>query len=231
MVIFWMRKILANISISLPIVLLIFLVGMPYLANRKLSPLACRVTKWNLPVSLATKNQVLSTPQQKITPSPVLIPRLPITCCQDDLSCFDEVIYRGDNDKLPDKKALLTAIDRSLRYLPTANVAYQGYPVPGITRDRILKSLQRFRQILLNTNSAAQLHQAIEKEFVLYQSIGNDAKGSVLFTAYYEPLYQASRVPTAEYRYPVYRIPPDLDPASSSSYTSRIRRSRRFTRR
>ncbi len=31
-----------------------------------------------------------------------------------------------------------------------------------------------------------------------------------MFTAYYEPLYPASRVPTSEYRYPIYRLPPDL---------------------
>ncbi|MHC5731318.1 MAG: MltA domain-containing protein, partial [Nostoc sp.] len=64
---------------------------------------------------------------------------------------------------------------------------------------------------LLKTNSPIELHQAIEREFVLYQSVGQDTKGSVLFTAYYEPLYAASRVPTPEYRYPVYRLPADLN--------------------
>lgn len=208
-----MRKLLAAISISLPVVLIISLVGIPSVGNPKLSRLACRVIKWNLPVSFPQKNQVASTPEQKIKSQPILIPRLPVTCCEDDTSCLDEVIYRDEGDKIPDKKALLTAIGRSLRYLQTTNAdaAYQGYPVGGITRDRVIKSLQRFRQLLLTTNSPEQLHKAIEKEFVLYQSIGQDAKGSVLFTAYYEPIYQASRSPTAEYRYPVYRLPPDLD--------------------
>ncbi|MCM0592744.1 MAG: hypothetical protein ACSI46_12490 [Gloeotrichia echinulata DVL01] len=82
-----MRKILGGISISLPVVLLIFLVRMPSLGNRKLSPLECRVTKWDLPVSLATK----STPKQKTPPQPVLIQRLPVTCCQDDSSCSREI--------------------------------------------------------------------------------------------------------------------------------------------
>ncbi|MHC5830346.1 MAG: MltA domain-containing protein, partial [Nostoc sp.] len=101
----------------------------------------------------------------------------------------------------------------SLQYLQTPNgvSAYQNYQVAGITRDRVFKSLKRFRELLLKTNSATELHQAIEREFVLYQSVGKDNKGSVLFTAYYEPLYAASRVPTAEYRYPVYRLPADLN--------------------
>jgi membrane-bound lytic murein transglycosylase A len=183
------------IAISLPVVLL---VRMQSLAHRELSPRECRVKKWDIPVSLTVEKQKAP-----------LIQRIPITCCQGDSSCFDEVLYK----QITEKKALMRAIARSLQYLQTANAAatYQNYQVAGITRDRVLKSLKRFRELLLKTNSATELHQAIEREFVLYQSVGKDTKGSVLFTAYYEPLYTASRVPTTEYRYPVYRLPPDFN--------------------
>ncbi|MEA5621777.1 murein transglycosylase A [Nostoc sp. UHCC 0251] len=203
------------IAISLPVTLLIFLVRMQSLGNQELSPPECRVKKWNIPVSLTAENQDAFSQKQKAP----LIKRLPVTCCQDDTSCLDQVLFR----ETPDKKALVTAIDRSLQYLQTANAraAYQNYPMAGITgddafgglplRDRIFKSLKRFRELLLKTNSATELHQATLREFVLYQSVGKDNKGSVLFTAYYEPLYAASRVPTTEYRYPVYRLPPDLN--------------------
>ncbi|MEH1934634.1 MAG: MltA domain-containing protein [Nostoc sp.] len=193
------------IAISLPVVLSILLVRMQYLAYRELSPPECRVKKWDIPVSLTAKNQDAFSQKQKAP----LIQRLPVTCCQGDTSCFDEVIY----GQIADKKALISAIARSLQYLQTANAAaaYQNYPVAGITRDRVFKSLKRFRELLLKTNSAIELHQAIEREFVLYQSVGQDTKGSVLFTAYYEPLYAARRVPTTEYRYPVYQLPPDLN--------------------
>ncbi|MEH2369204.1 murein transglycosylase A [Nostoc sp.] len=185
------------IAISLPLLLSIFLVRMESLAYRELSPPECRVKKWDIPVSFTQKQKA------------PLIERLPVTCCQNDRSCLDEVIY----GKIPEKKALIGAIARSLQYLQTANAAaaYQNYPVAGITRDRVIKSLQRFRELLLKTNSATELHQAIEREFVLYQSVGKDNQGSVLFTAYYEPLYAASRIPTTEYRYPVYRLPPDFN--------------------
>ncbi|MBD2725492.1 MltA domain-containing protein [Nostoc sp. FACHB-892] len=200
-----MKKILTGlgkfnkvIAISFPVILSIFLVRMESLARRELISPECQVKKWDIPISLTAENQK----------SP-LIQRLPITCCQGDISCLDEVIY----GEIPDKKALVSAIARSLQYLQTANAgaAYQNYQVAGITRDRVFKSLKRFRELLSTTNSATELHQAIEREFVLYQSVGKDTKGSVLFTAYYEPLYAASRVPTAEYRYPVYRLPPDLN--------------------
>lgn len=73
------------------------------------------------------------------------------------------------------------------------------------------RSLIRFRQLVVKSKSAAQLQAAVQREFTLYQSIGNDGKGTVKFTAYYEPVYQASRVKTAEYKYPLYRLPPDFD--------------------
>ncbi|MDZ8222078.1 murein transglycosylase A [Nostoc sp. ChiVER01] len=200
-----MKKILTGlgkfnkvITISFPVILSMFLVRMQSLTYQELISPECQIKKWDIPVSLTAENQK----------SP-LIQRLPITCCQGDTSCLDEVLY----GEIPDKKALLSAIARSLQYLQTANAAaaYQNYPVAQIRRDRVIKSLKRFRELLLTTNSATELHQAIEREFVLYQSVGKDTKGSVLFTAYYEPLYAASRVPTAEYRYPVYRLPPDLN--------------------
>ena len=210
-----LRKFNKVICISLPVVLSILLVRMQSLAHRELSPPECRVKKWDIPVSLIAENQNVFIQKQKA----VLIQRLPVTCCQGDTSCLDEVLY----GEIPDKKALVSAIARSLQYLQTANAvaAYQNYQVAEIKRDaafgglplrtRVFKSLKRFRELLLKTNSATELQQAIEREFVLYQSVGKDNKGSVLFTAYYEPLYAASRVPTAEYRYPVYRLPPDLN--------------------
>ncbi|OYD92992.1 murein transglycosylase [Nostoc sp. 'Peltigera membranacea cyanobiont' 210A] len=193
------------IAISLPVVLSILLVRMQSFTHQELISPECQVKKWDIPVSLTAENQDAFLQKQKLP----LIQRLAITCCQSDTSCLDEVIY----GKIPEKKALIGAIARSLQYLQTANAAaaYQNYPVAEITRDRVIKSLQRFRELLLKTNSATELHQAIQEEFVLYQSVGKDNQGSVLFTAYYEPLYAASRVPTTEYRYPVYRLPPDFN--------------------
>jgi len=186
--------------------MLILLVGIQPLGYRELSSPACRVKKWDIPESL--QSQV----QAKLQ-SPILIKRSPVSCCQDDLSCLDHILYQPENNQLADKKALVSSIDRSLQYLQTSQAiaAYQRYQVTGITRDRVIKSLNRFRELLLNSQSAQQLHQAIEQEFVYYQSVGKDQKGTVLFTAYYEPVYLASRTPTAEFRYPVYQLPPNFN--------------------
>ena len=112
-----------------------------------------------------------------------------------------------------DRTALLAAIHQSLVYLqtPAAVEAYDNYPIPGITRDRVRRSLERFRELLLTSSSGTALQTAVMQEFDWYQAIGTDGLGSVDFTGYFEPVYAASRVPTAEYRYPLYRRPPDLE--------------------
>jgi membrane-bound lytic murein transglycosylase A len=111
-----------------------------------------------------------------------------------------------------DREPLLQAISYSLDYLatPKAGEDYQDYPVAGVTRNRVWQSLQRLRQLVRHSPDDEAFRQALTEEFWLYQSIGNDGKGTVAFTGYFEPYYQASAVPTAEYRYPLYREPADL---------------------
>ncbi|ACK69802.1 MltA domain protein [Gloeothece citriformis PCC 7424] len=127
----------------------------------------------------------------------------------EDISLFIDEQLWNTTDKPGDKAALLKAIDHSLRYLntPSAEKAYSNYPIPGITRDRVRRSLIRFRQLLVNSRTPQELQAAVKREFVLYRSLGNDNQGTVHFTGYFEPIYRASRVPTADYRYPLYRKP------------------------
>jgi len=139
------------------------------------------------------------------------------------LDCWDErraaSLIRQDTQLFEspstegDKQALLDAIDNSLAYLdtPKSVTDYENYAVEGITHSRVQRSLNRFRELLLQSDSATDLQQAVAAEFDLYQSIGQDDAGTVAFTGYFEPTYAASAVPTDEYRYPIYRSPSDLD--------------------
>jgi membrane-bound lytic murein transglycosylase A len=113
---------------------------------------------------------------------------------------------------LSQRQTLLRAIAQSLNYLqtPAAAAAYRQYPVAGITRDRVQRSLERFQQLVLAHPDPAQLKIAVLREFDFYQAIGTDGAGTVEFTGYFEPTYRASRVRTAEYQYPLYRLPPNL---------------------
>lgn len=124
----------------------------------------------------------------------------------------DHQLWQDARGKQGDYKALLTAIDHSLQYLETDKAAkdYQDYGVPSITRSRVIRSLHRFRQLVVRAKSPGALEAAVKREFQFYQSVGNDQQGNVDFTGYYEATYSASRTPTAEYRYPLYRAPADF---------------------
>ncbi|PMB15727.1 murein transglycosylase A [Fischerella thermalis] len=195
-----MRKTLALVSLSL---------GISFV-NPVCSVLA------QVPVNITP----LPSPASPIEPlpPPELSPPLKLvrlgTDCKPVHQClgWDEQLWSGKS-KQGDRKALLASIDHSLRYLTTnkALAAYQNYPVPEITLDRVRRSLQRFRQLVVSSKSPAQLQAAVRREFDFYQSVGNDGQGTVKFTAYYEPVYTASKVRTSVYKYPLYRLPPNFD--------------------
>lgn len=200
-------KILIAVALSLPVFVLTYVLLIQPLERLAVSPQQCQLKKWGLPQSTGQPKSQPGTSRR-----PVLVARPHITCCEGDASCLDNQIW-GENEPIKDQKGLITSIDQSLKYLQTSSseAAYQDYPVAGITRARVIASLQRFRQLVQRSKSAKELNAAVAREFVLYQSIGHDKKGGVLFTSYYEPIYEASRTRTAEFRYPIYREPPDLD--------------------
>jgi membrane-bound lytic murein transglycosylase A len=164
-----------------------------------------------LPAVTMTIAQPTPNPAADVKPKPVPVLR-PIAASQlrGQLRSDDQIW--GRSGQTGDRRALLAAVDHSLRYLQTTKAAedYRKLRILGISRDRVQRSLQRFRQLLLNNRSATELQRAVEREFVFYQSTGKDGQGSVAFTGYFEPVHVASRVPTAEFRYPLFRLPPDL---------------------
>lgn len=127
----------------------------------------------------------------------------------------DEQLW-GQGASKGDRQALLSAIDDSLRYLqtPKAIQDYRKYlNASGQSeqlRQRVQRSLKRFRQLVVSSRSAAELQQAVQQEFAFYRSVGKDNRGTVAFTGYFEPVYSASRVPTKDYRYPLFRLPPNF---------------------
>ncbi len=110
------------------------------------------------------------------------------------------------------RQALIESVDHSLYYLSTPKAAqsYRQQADSKFNLARVRRSLFRFRELLLTTDSPAALEQAVKAEFDFYQSVGKDNRGRVEFTGYFEPTYTASRIRTAKYRYPLYRMPASL---------------------
>ena len=171
-----------------------------------LSAIALLITSGSAPVTAGLANELPSESQATPAPRPLQgLDHWP------DKAFADDLLWQGDASSA--QLQLLTAIAHSLTYLdtPAAATAYEDYAISTITRDRVHRSLRRFRTLLLTSDSPAEFDAAVRREFSLYQSIGNDQLGTVHFTGYFEPSYAASRTPTADYRYPLYRRPPELD--------------------
>jgi len=174
------------------------------------------LASWMVGAAIFIAHGLPATPQNRLNtstqpkPSQAQPPILPVLSLED--SDIDDQLW-GNSGKAGDRKALLVAVERSLRYLQTEQAieAYQNYPIPGVDRGRVQRSLKRFRQLLLTAPSAAVLQATVEREFVFYQATGKDGQGTVAFTGYFEPVHVASRIPTREFRYPIYRLPPDFN--------------------
>ncbi len=151
-------------------------------------------------------------PAVKPSPPVVSTPSLPLR----PLAQVPDLASLGMDDRLfaagGDRSALLSALNQSLRYIqtPQAQKQYRSYPVPGFTRLRVEQSLHRFRQLVINAKSAAELQAAVQKEFQFYESLGKDGQGRVEFTGYYVPVQRGSRTKTATDRYPLYKTPPNF---------------------
>jgi membrane-bound lytic murein transglycosylase A len=55
-----------------------------------------------------------------------------------------------------------------------------------------------------------KLKREIRKNFLLYRAAGRASDGKVLFTGYYEPIFEASTEEDGSFKYPIYRMPDDL---------------------
>mgnify|MGYP001200078358 CR=1 FL=1 len=79
-----------------------------------------------------------------------------------------------------------------------------------ITHADAKASVERFYEVLVTSRNADQFDQTIRDEFQVYESVGWNGKGIVLFTGYYAPEFDASRDKNSQFRHPVYRRPTDL---------------------
>lgn len=109
-----------------------------------------------------------------------------------------------------DRAGLQEALDESVRYM-AAPSSKKYYPVQGeITHARVSASLALFAELLQSSATPEELQQRLVAAFDVYVSVGCDDQGSVLFTGYYTPIFDASLTPTEEYKHPLRKRPTDL---------------------
>lgn len=105
--------------------------------------------------------------------------------------------------------ALRRATEFSLSYLAKPS-SQRYYPYGDVPHARAVASLRHFLRVLDSVNSPDEFDAAIRRDFEVYQSVGWDDRGTVFYTGYYTPIFEGRRQRDSRFRYPLYRLPPDL---------------------
>ncbi len=129
----------------------------------------------------------------------------------------DALLPLGPGETRPDlrsqwvaRRQILPALEHSIAWMKKPS-SPGFFPQAGIEHDRALASLERFRDLLVESRSSADFARGVDSEFEVYRSAGWDGRGGgVLFTGYCTPVLEGSRTRDATYRFPLYGLPPDL---------------------
>lgn len=110
-----------------------------------------------------------------------------------------------------DLGSLEQAAENNLEYLnKLAEDQTFKYGPHEYTRDQVIESQRALIQILKNTRGAKEINKKIKKHFLLYRAAGRVGNRKVLFTGYFEPIYEARITPDDNYKFPIYSLPEDL---------------------
>lgn len=130
--------------------------------------------------------------------------------------------YPDFADDLP-RASLLLALRRSQDYLKTLpEDRLFRFGDTEYSAAALADGLRRFQDVLSRSSDTAALDAAVRAGFDVYESTGLDAAGKVVFSAYYEPVFPASRRRTAEFRYPLYARPRDLVDVDLGDFDARL---------
>jgi membrane-bound lytic murein transglycosylase A len=108
---------------------------------------------------------------------------------------------------------LLDAIEASLTFFaaPSSRVHFPfELPDRMVTHEQMRESLLAMRAILLSRDAPESKAERLLEQFDVYQSVGYNGMGVVLFTGYYAPELPASRTRTVQFTAPLYTRPADL---------------------
>jgi membrane-bound lytic murein transglycosylase A len=113
-----------------------------------------------------------------------------------------------------EQASLLKAALLNRQYFQGLKGPTPGYDFAGrkVNAAQLAAANEEFIKILTSSPSltAQDLDRAVKERFDVFQLVGRDSTGTVVFSSYYEPTLEASLKHTKEYRYPIYARPDDL---------------------
>jgi membrane-bound lytic murein transglycosylase A len=110
-----------------------------------------------------------------------------------------------------DPNSLTLAVRRGVEYLDRLRPETVFHYGPDeFTSKQVRESHEAFLDLLSRGLAPDDLSREIRRRFRIYRATGRAGERRVLFTGYYEPIYEASLVSDEVFRYPLYRQPDDL---------------------
>ena len=110
-----------------------------------------------------------------------------------------------------DRDSLIQGVRRNVEYLDRlAPETVFHYGPHDFTCRQVRESQEAFLDLLSRGLDADQLSKEIRKKFRVYRAAGRKGNGRVLFTGYYEPIYEGRLARDEVFRHPLYRAPGDL---------------------
>ncbi len=123
-----------------------------------------------------------------------------------------------------DHESLILALRRNIEYLDRLDPeTVFHYGPDGFTIQQVREGQEVFLDLLTKGLDPGQLSSEIRKKFRVYQATGRVGNRRVLFTGYYEPIYEGSLVPNETFRYPLYRSPDDLTRIDLSLFSEKLK--------
>jgi membrane-bound lytic murein transglycosylase A len=110
-----------------------------------------------------------------------------------------------------DPESLILAINRNLEYLDRLEPGYVfRYGTHSFTCQQVRESQEFFLKLIVDSPNPDQLNKELKKHFRVYRAAGRVGNNKVLFTGYFEPIFEADLTSNETHKYPLYMKPDDL---------------------
>ncbi len=136
-----------------------------------------------------------------------------------------------DESRMPDLRqayrnadeTTLASIKQSLAWF-AAPSSQQYFPFENFSHQQARASLIAMHELFSQATTAGRFNAELRRLFDIYESVGYNNHGIVLFTGYYAPVFQASLNRSDRFAYPLYTRPHDLvsDPITAEPIGRRL---------
>ncbi len=123
-----------------------------------------------------------------------------------------------------DVSSLKLAVERSLEYYERPGVGPVRIGAESRSPAEMGEALRELLSILEGSAAPEEKRRRIAAMFDLYRAVGQDTRGTVLFTGYYVPQMEGSLLPTERFRHPLYAVPPEARTGQGAASTNGNRR-------